>query len=193
MEIETLEPPLFLIAMPQVADPYFNRSVVLLLEHNDEGSFGIIINRPLDMTVSAVLGDLGMKWRGDEELQVYLGGPVQPTAGLTIFGEDELLADPERVRKIAPGLHLANDSETLTAIATAPPAQVRLLVGYAGWGEGQLEQELSRNDWLLAPIRAELIFSDEPHSVWERALESIGVRPESLPSWTVPDDDQKGN
>lgn len=193
MELETLDTPLLLVAMPQVGDPFFNRSVVLLLEHTKDGSFGLIVNRPLELTIKSVIGDLGVAWKGDEDAVVYLGGPVQPTAGITLFDSSGTMVDRERVRNIAPGVDLANDTETLKLLATEPPTHVRLFVGYAGWVGGQLEEELTRNDWLIAPLDSKLLFADDPSMVWNKALESIGVRPESLPSWAVPDNDDKGN
>jgi putative transcriptional regulator len=185
MIIDSLEPPLFLIAMPQIADPFFNHGVVLLLEHHAEGSFGIIVNRPLEAKLSEVMGEIGDLWGGNDDAVVYLGGPVEPTAGITLFGPHQAELDPERVTSIAPELNLANDSETLRLLANHPPPHFRLFIGFAGWGGGQLEEELGRNDWLLAPLDLELLFAEEPETVWARALASIGVRPEALPSWTA--------
>jgi putative transcriptional regulator len=184
MQVETLEPPLFLIAMPQIVDPFFHRSVVLLLEHNAEGAFGLIVNRPLDLKIASVVTDLGIAWRGGDDALVYLGGPVQPNAGMTLFSGAHGEEDKVRTREVAPGIHLANDTETLKRLAAAAPEKFRLIVGYAGWSAGQLEGELSRNDWLLAPVESELVFAREADRVWPRALESIGVRPESLPAVT---------
>ena len=187
--IEALEPPLFLIAMPQVADPFFNRSVVLLLEHTSDGSFGLIINRPLDLDIGSVVSDLGVSWLGDAEAVVYLGGPVQPTAGITLFGTTAEQFDKEHVREIVPGLRLANDTDTLKKLAETPPERMRLIVGYAGWTGGQLEEELGRNDWLLAPLDVNLVFESDANDIWKKALASIGIRPESLPSWTLVDEE----
>lgn len=190
MQVDTLTPPVFLIAMPQVVDPFFNRSVVLLLEHNSDGAFGIIVNRPLDLTIESVVSDLGIRWSGKGDAVVYLGGPVQPNAGITLFGR-ALADDPSaESREIAPGLHLANDTETLKQLAVDVPEHFRLLVGYAGWGAGQLDDELARNDWLLAPLDSSLVFARDAANVWPKALESIGVRPESLPAWTTADDER---
>ncbi|HVT04718.1 MAG TPA: YqgE/AlgH family protein [Thermoanaerobaculia bacterium] len=191
MFIDSLEAPVLLIAMHQVVDPYFHRSVVLLLEHSSEGSFGVIINRPLELKVDGVLDELGISWNGGSNELIHFGGPVQPEAGITLFSRPDPIDLPD-AREVAPGLQFANDSDTLKALASQPPSQFRLLVGYAGWSAGQLEGELTRNDWLLAPFDAGLVFAADPAAVWNRALSSIGVRPEALPSWTVPDD-SRGN
>lgn len=186
MNVETLDPPVFLVSMPQVGDPFFNRSVVLLLEHNAEGSFGLIINRPLELAVSDVIAELGIEWSGSVDERIYLGGPVQPEAGIALFAGTAIPSHSERVQEIGDGVHIANDTETLKALASVPPENLRLMIGYAGWGAGQLEQELTRNDWLLAPFAAALVFEPDPTVVWNRALESIGVRADALPSWTMP-------
>jgi putative transcriptional regulator len=191
MLLESLTPPLFLVAMPQVVDPFFNRSVILLLEHSDEGSFGLIVNRPLEMTIASVASELGVEWHGDEAAHVHFGGPVQMNAGITLF---QSTIRPENAREIISGVQMATDVTTLRELAQTPPPRFLLVVGYAGWTAGQLEDEITRNDWLLAPFDAELLFAADPASVWPRALDSIGVRPESLPSWTrPPGDDEVGN
>jgi putative transcriptional regulator len=191
--IDTLDPPVFLVAMPQVIDPFFNRSVVLLLEHSTEGTLGIIVNRPVDLTVQSALVELGIPWRGSADAHVYFGGPVQPNVGTALFGEGGgAEVDPARVAKVSPGLRMAHDVTTLAALASAPPERFRLFLGYGGWSEGQLEEELARNDWLVVPFDPDLLFSSDGSFLWAAALEKIGVRPESLPSWTMPEE-EKGN
>lgn len=192
MLVESLEAPRFLVAMPQVVDPFFHRSVVLLLEHSPSGSFGVIINRPLELKVAQVVSELGIEWGGSNDSPVFFGGPVQPNAGITLFGT----ATPEendRVKRIIDGVFVANDTETLKELARRPPDDFKLVIGYAGWSGGQLEDELARNDWLIAPAAAGLVFSDEPENTWTRALASIGIRPESLPSMIVRSDEHHDN
>ena len=190
LQVETLDAPLFLIAMRQVVDPFFHRSVVLLLEHSEEGSFGLVLNRPLELKVGAVLGELAVQWHGDNDLVVHLGGPVQPNVGMTLFGERSY---GDESREVAPGVHLATDTDTLKRIAAKPPQDFRFFVGYAGWGGGQLEQELGRNDWLLAPFNRDIVFSPHAEGVWATALASIGVRPEALAMFTHQGDEETGN
>lgn len=187
MQIDSLEAPVLLIAMHQVVDPYFHRTVVLLLEHSAEGSFGVIINRPLELSVGGVLEELEIPWNGKPEELIHFGGPVQPETGTTLFSLPIPTELPD-AREVQPGLQFANDSDTLTALAAEPPDRFRLLVGYAGWSAGQLEDEIARNDWLLAPVDLNLVFAADPAGVWTAALGSIGVRPEALPSWTAPSD-----
>jgi len=180
-----LSAPVLLLAMPQVADPFFRKSVVLLLAHEPEGSFGFIVNRVTELTVAEILRDLEIGWGGDPEERARFGGPVQPQLGTVLFeaGRGEL-EELEETTEIVPGVRLTQNLGTLGKIAPQPPHRLRLLLGYAGWGEGQLIGEILRNDWLTAPVELDLIFGDDTESTWERALRSVGVDPLNLPAWT---------
>jgi putative transcriptional regulator len=179
-----LSTPVLLMAMPQVLDPFFHRSVVLLLHHEDEGSFGFILNRPTGIKVSEILKGMDVGWSGREEAVAYFGGPVQPNLGTVLFAP--LLAEggPEdTATEVLPGVALTQHVGDLSRLAEAPPDQFRLILGYAGWGEGQLMEEILRNDWLTAPASSELIFAPDPEQVWGDALRSVGIDPTVLPSW----------
>ncbi len=176
--------PVMLMAMPQVLDPFFHRSVVLLLHHEDEGSFGFIVNRPTGIKVSEILKGMDVGWEGGEEAVAYFGGPVQPQLGTVLFSPILEENDPEdTATEIAPGLALTQHIGDLSRLAEAPPDQFRLLLGYAGWGEGQLMEEILRNDWLTAPVSSDLIFAPDAERVWDAALRSVGIDPAALPSW----------
>lgn len=188
--VESLETPLLLVAMPQVLDPFFNRSVVLLLEHKEEGSFGFILNHATEFTLREVLEGLEVPWGGPEDTPAWLGGPVQPNLGTALFG-DGYTTPREQAEAVIPltdGLYLSQDVRVLGTLAETPPERFKLMIGYAGWGPGQLEQELERNDWLIAPLDLPSMFDRDAGGMWARALRSIGVRPESLPSWTMPEE-----
>jgi len=179
-----LSTPVLLMAMPQVLDPFFHRSVVLLLHHEEEGSFGFILNRPTGIKVSEILKGMDVGWSGRAEAVAYFGGPVQPNLGTVLFAP--LLADggPEdTATEVLPGVALTQHVGDLSRLAEAPPDQFRLILGYAGWGEGQLMEEILRNDWLTAPASSELIFAPDPEQVWGAALRSVGIDPTVLPSW----------
>jgi putative transcriptional regulator len=176
--------PVMLMAMPQVLDPFFHRSVVLLLHHEDEGSFGFIVNRPTGIKVGEILKGMDVGWEGGEEAVAYFGGPVQPQLGTVLFSPVLQESGPEdTATEIAPGLALTQHIGDLSRLAEAPPDQFRLLLGYAGWGEGQLMEEILRNDWLTAPVSSDLIFAPDPERVWDAALRSVGIDPAALPSW----------
>ncbi|HKI03850.1 MAG TPA: YqgE/AlgH family protein [Thermoanaerobaculia bacterium] len=176
--------PVLLMAMPQVLDPFFHRSVVLLLHHEDEGSFGFILNRPTGIKVSEILKGMDVGWEGREGVVAYFGGPVQPQLGTVLFSPVLDETSPEdTATQVAPGVALTQHIGDLSRLAEAPPDDFRLLLGYAGWGEGQLMEEILRNDWLTAPVTSELIFAADPERVWDAALRSVGIDPAALPSW----------
>lgn len=187
-EAGDLETPILLLAMPQVLDPFFYKSVVLLLHHEEEGSQGFIVNRPTGVKVSEILEDLEIPWLGEEGTLAFFGGPVQPQIGTLLFLEqrrrDKRREQDDTRLEIAPGVMLTQHIGDLQSLAAEPPSAFRLLLGYAGWDHGQLVREILRNDWLTAPVRTDLLFNDEPEEVWRLALESVGVDPSQLPSWT---------
>ena len=191
------EIPILLLAMPQVMDPFFNRSVILLLHHNEEGSFGFIVNRPTEIHLSDILEGMEIEWQGDRETLAFFGGPVQSELGTIMFrqsDEDETEFDTEGgLSNLCPGVVITQQIEDLGRLAATPPNDLRLLLGYAGWGAGQLVAEIVRNDWLMAPVRTEFLFADDPESVWDRALRSVGVDPASLPSWTPDGGEEPAN
>lgn len=189
-----LATPVLLMAMPQVMDPYFHKSVVLLIHHEHGGSLGFVVNRPTELRVSSILEGLSVAWGGEQAAVAFLGGPVQRQLGTVLFdagsiGEEQAGGATE----IAPGIALTQHVSDLSRLAEAPPERFRLLLGYSGWGEGQLMDELLRNDWLTAPVRPELIFSHDPEQVWDAALRSVGVDPAALPSWTAGGADDEAN
>lgn len=179
-----LSTPVLLMAMPQVLDPFFHRSVVLLLHHEEAGSFGFILNRPTGIKVSEILKGMDVGWSGRAEAVAYFGGPVQPNLGTVLFAPLVPDGDPEdTATEVLPGVALTQHIGDLSRLAEAPPDQFRLILGYAGWGEGQLMEEILRNDWLTAPASSELIFAPDPEQIWGAALRSVGIDPAVLPSW----------
>lgn len=192
-----LETPVLLLAMPQVLDPFFHRSVVLLIHHEDEGSLGFIVNRPTGIRVSEILSGLEIPWHGDRSTLAFFGGPVQPQLGTVLFRYEDAESEeddeerPEHQREVFPGTTMTQRIGDLEDLAEVPPKSFRFFLGYAGWGSGQLAQEILRNDWLTAPVRDDLVFNDEPEQVWQQALASVGIDPSQLPTWTGGDDDNE--
>jgi putative transcriptional regulator len=184
-----LETPILLAAMPQVQDPFFHESVVLLVHHDDEGSFGLIVNRPTELKIADILNGMKLRWEGSAESLAYFGGPVRPQQGTILYQEQEAgELEIEGASQIFPGIQTTQHFSDLALLAEKPPRGLRLVLGYAGWGEQQLVQEIVRNDWITAPIRTELVFSERPERVWSETLISVGLDPSSLPSWTQPND-----
>jgi putative transcriptional regulator len=187
-----LNPPLLLLAMPQVQDPFFHRSVVLLVQHDPQGSLGFIVNRSTGSRVAEVLQGMGVRWGGKPDLPVHFGGPVHPHLGTVLFDGSEIggMRSGEGGTEIRglPGVRFTRDMSDLEKLATEPPVSFRLFLGYAGWGPGQLLEEILRNDWLIAPLRKDLLFSDKADAVWTAALLSVGINPDALPAWTPGDE-----
>ena len=150
-----------LIAGPTLLDPNFRRTVVLVAEHTDEGALGVILNRPSGMTVADAAPDLEPLVGG--ETAIFSGGPVQPTAGVVLAevpgAEEPIFADVVML----PGL------SELGEVADSA-ARLRVFAGYAGWGAGQLDSELGRDDWIVEPALAEDVFHEQPDALWADVL-----------------------
>src|SRR5436853_7410777 len=133
--------PTFLLSMPQMTDPNFSRTVVLLCKHQHDGAFGLVVNRPL-MTSGRVTVNLDPPASTDRELQVWVGGPVEPQRSWVLVGH-EAGEDEEIGMRIADNLYLSTSPDLLRQMLDpSPPPLARLIVGYSGWGPGQLELEL---------------------------------------------------
>jgi len=167
-----------LLAMPTLADPNFARSAVLMIEHSSSGSLGLVINRPMDLRVAEVMEMLAVPWGGASEDCVWSGGPVTPQTGWLLHSPVEIPGVD--AMSVAPGIALSTSAEQLQAVSQWPPSRVRFLMGYAGWGPGQLEFELAHGSWLVAGASPELVFDTDPEDVWESAIRSLGVEPATL-------------
>ena len=155
-----------LIAGPGLLDPNFQRTVVLIVEHTDEGAFGLVLNRPSETTVGEVVGELDRFVDGDEPL--FIGGPVSQSA-LIVLAE---FADAQQAALVAfedIGVLGEHGDEALPETRRG-----RAFAGHAGWGPGQLDSELSRGDWILEPADREDAFAAEPRSLWESVLTRKG-------------------
>jgi len=158
-----------LLAGPTLKDPNFDRTVVLITEHTEEGAMGLVLNRPADAAVDEAVPDLAWVTEGDD--QVFVGGPVAPT-GVIVLAE---WVDPaQAVVLVEPDLgFVPGDIEDTDALAGAI-SRARVFAGHAGWGPGQLEAELAEEAWIVeAPLREE-IFSAEPESLWPAVLRRMG-------------------
>jgi len=171
--------PAFLLSMPQLMDPNFSRTVVLLCKHREEGAFGLVVNRPL-VTTGRVTVNLNPPASTDRELQVWVGGPVEPQRSWVLVGH-EADEDEEVGMRIADNLYLSTSPDLLRQMLDpSPPLLARLIVGYSGWGPGQLEAELEAESWLLSDIDRDLIFKTPPERMWEAAIRRLGADPAAL-------------
>src|SRR5262245_62416911 len=163
--------------MPQLADPNFSRSVVLMIEHSEAGSFGLVINHPSPIKATELLDSLEMSWRGEDSAVVWAGGPVSPSTGWVLH--EPVGAGQSGTIEITSTISLSTSPDRLRAIANQPPRNVRLLLGYSGWGPGQLEAEMARGAWLHANADPKIVFDTPAEDIWASAMRSLGVSPES--------------
>jgi putative transcriptional regulator len=170
-----------LIAMPNLADPNFWQAVVLLGVHSDqEGAFGLIINRALDIDMHEILQELGENGETTELPEVFAGGPVQPSHGFVLFerGQHDVAEDEIA---IADSIIVSGSTATLARLASgADASRFVLLLGYAGWYPGQLEREIEENSWVVAPLDTSIVFEVPVEERWLAALKSIGIEPGTL-------------
>jgi len=178
---ETKLAPGLLLSMPQLLDPNFTRAVVLMVEHNDHGSFGLIVNHPSEVETLPLLESMNIEWNGARDDVVWNGGPVMPSSGWILHDPIERShLDDETTVALLPGISLTTSEKTLRSIAQDPPNHTRVLLGYSGWGPGQLAQEMSRGSWLHAEATPEIIFDTLAHEMWEKALRQTGISPEQI-------------
>jgi putative transcriptional regulator len=169
--------PGLLIAMPQLEDPNFERAVVLMIEHNEQGSFGLVVNKATDIKAAELLQSLEMDWAGDPSALVWAGGPVSRTTGWVLHEPVEGIEEVEGggTATIAPGIALSTSPDRLRALAAHPPRRLRLLLGYSGWGAGQLASEMAAGAWLHTDVDPRIVFDLEPEQMWEAAVKSLGI------------------
>lgn len=165
----------FLIAMPSLADPNFSRTVTYLCQHDSEGAVGIVINRPTDIRLGELLDHLELPQASPEisSRTVLLGGPVQRERGFVLHRDTR---DWDASLHIADGIVLTTSKDILSAISRgAGPSDYTVALGYAGWGPGQLEQEMAENSWLSGPASAEVLFELPFDQRWQAAASLLGV------------------
>jgi putative transcriptional regulator len=172
--------PSLLVAMPQLLDPNFHRTVVLLVHHDPTGSFGVVLNRTTEIRAERLCESIEIAWNGDPDAEIRWGGPVQPQTGWVLFGDAPEVAALADVREVTQGLHFAGSLEVLRRVAEHPPSSMRVLLGYAGWGPGQLEHELAEGAWLLAPAAGHVVFDVPCDEMWTHVVRSLGVEPATL-------------
>jgi putative transcriptional regulator len=157
-----------LIAGATLPDPNFSRTVVLICEHSDEGALGLVLNRPGELIVGVAATELGPL--AGEDAIVDVGGPVQPDA-LLVLAEFDDTADAG-MHVIGP-VGIMGDGHTIGELVETT-GRVRVFAGYAGWGPGQLDAELERSDWFVAPADIDDIFDTDAELLWQRVLARKG-------------------
>jgi putative transcriptional regulator len=169
-EIDTeIEKGKLLIAMPPLVDPNFRQTVVLLCEHNPEGSLGLVLNRPTQLRASSLIQDLPDPLKDG---RIYAGGPVGRNAMLVLCRGDHILEGNRILDEIFLARHL-DDLKLFKALAPQS-GDMRYFLGYAGWAPGQLESEVKAGAWTLMPADANLIFDANPALVWQEMMRKLG-------------------
>ncbi|MEI6724229.1 MAG: YqgE/AlgH family protein, partial [Betaproteobacteria bacterium] len=147
----------FLIAMPAMADPYFTRTLTYICEHNDQGALGVVVNRPIDMTLRSLFERLSLPIANDDvgDAPIYFGGPVQTDRGFVLH---EPVGNWQSTLKVRDSIGLTTSKDILEAVGRGEgPKRLLVTLGYAGWSAGQLEHELGQNAWLSVEAKGDKI------------------------------------
>ena len=166
-----------LIAMPQMMDPRFERTVIYMCVHNGEGAMGLVVNKLLEsLTFSDMLAQLKIEpGSAVEDPPVHFGGPVDSGRGFVLHTDDY---EHEGTLQVEDGLSLTSTVDVLKAISEGRgPRRSMLALGYAGWGAGQLETEIGANGWLHVPADESLLFDEDIDNKWALAVAKLGIEP----------------
>lgn len=164
-----------LIAMPHLEGFSFSRSLIYLCDHDDTGVMGLVVNKPSSLTLSELFEQLDIACENPAvlDIPVLSGGPVQPEAGFVLHEKKGSWAATQQVGE---SLYLTGSVDILQAIADNRGPELFLVMrGYAGWGDGQLEQEINENSWLMTGSKRDLLFDCPYYARWENAAKSLGV------------------
>lgn len=165
----------FLIAMPNMVDPHFARALTYIAEHGDQGALGVIVNRPLDMTLASLFEriELPLEAEGFAAQPVYFGGPVQTDRGFVLHRP---VGAWHSTLNVNDEVGLTSSRDVLQSMgAIGSPRDVLVTLGYAGWAPGQLEQELLENAWLTVPADVDILFELPPEERLPAALQKLGI------------------
>ncbi|MCW5621106.1 MAG: YqgE/AlgH family protein [Burkholderiales bacterium] len=170
----------FLIAMPNMADPNFARTLTYICEHNEQGALGLVVNRPIEMTLEGLFDqvDIALNDRKWADLPVYFGGPVQVDRGFVLHRPS---GSWQSTLTVTDEIGLTTSKDILEAVAQGRgPKQILVSLGYAGWAAGQLEQELGQNAWLTVPADVDVVFDVPPERRFQAAMDLLGIDPTRL-------------
>jgi putative transcriptional regulator len=167
--------PGLLIAVPQLVDGNFARAVILLLHHDDEGAMGLVINRPLELSLDEVARQHGIEHCAASG-HAYAGGPVEMFRGFVLHQGPEGAEDTA----VAKGTCISGSLDVLRGLLTQTTSAFRLYLGYAGWGPGQLEAELAAGSWLAGEFDPRYLFVDDAAGLWEQVLADMGIDPATV-------------
>jgi putative transcriptional regulator len=165
----------FLIAMPAMDDPYFSKSLIYIAEHNEQGALGIIVNRPIDMSLATFFERIDVPFESLDlaNLPVFFGGPVQTDRGFVLHRP---IGEWQSTLAVNREVGLTTSRDVLQAVAReGQPRELMVTLGYSGWGAGQLEHELTQNAWLTVPADPRIIFGLPYEERLPSAMEILGI------------------
>lgn len=165
----------FLIAMPAMADPYFAKTLTFICEHSEQGALGLVVNRPIDLTLRALLEQVDLELHDPElvSLPVYFGGPVQMDRGFVLH---QPIGEWQSTLVVEDEVGLTTSRDILEALGTGRgPNKLLVTLGYAGWEPGQLEHEIGQNGWLTVRARPDVIFDLPAEERYPAAMQILGV------------------
>lgn len=164
-----------LIASPELLDPHFRRAVVLILEHDAEGTVGIVLNHPSKISCRQIMKQFNLEWH-DPHPHLYIGGPVNPRSLWLLHSEGWSFEHTAVMKRLS----VSRSEEALSALCHAREQRMIVCVGYSGWGGGQLERELAEGSWWTVEGDADFIFETGVKDMWEEALSLLGVDADAL-------------
>jgi len=184
--------PGFLIASPPLGDPNFDRTVVLLAIHGDSGALGFVVNRAAPLNLGQLLAFAGYDDNGAGDAStVYIGGPVQPSSGWILCVDPSLSSEDNGVISVDDRIRVTSSRSAFDALArdveTRKPGEIdprrrTVLLGYSGWGPGQLEGEIAAGAWLPVPLDERVLFDVSLEERWEQAYAILGIQPAAMMS-----------
>jgi putative transcriptional regulator len=165
----------FLIAMPNMADPHFSKTLTYICEHNEKGALGVVINRPIDLMLSRLLEQVSIPVTSErcDGIAIHYGGPVQTDRGFVLHGP---VGNWQSTLSINAGIGLTTSKDILQAVARGDgPEQIFVTLGYAGWAPGQIEHELAQNAWLTVPADHAVLFELPCEQRVPAAMHLLGI------------------
>lgn len=173
-----------LLAMPTLGDPRFHRAVIFMCAHDENGAMGLVVNHEMpDVNFSSLLEQIGLSSEitvdlKNQPLKVMSGGPVEPMRGLVLYSGEALSGESVH---IGGDFKVTGTIESLREIVQGKgPEELIFVLGYSGWGAGQLEGEIKQNSWLVVDAEPEIIFNNDTGKIWERAVSKLGFDPAML-------------
>lgn len=166
-----------ILANPDLPDPNFAKSSILLVEHYEEGAMGLIFNYPSHLTLGVFARNLDIDVHPSlENYPIFKGGPVDTSAIFIIHSNETL----EEKKEICANLYISNSDESLKTLLSDGKKNFKIIMGYSAWGEKQLETEMAEGSWISAPIDLEHVFHTDPNLVWLKSINDMGLQPQQI-------------